>query len=123
VTTTSLNRSRAGGSVDQVATTISHSKADSIDRPEPGASALLDLLVWGKPAWHADAACKEHPELTWFPAVGEDVRAAKAVCSTCLVVGECRSWSLAQGPELQGLWGGLSAQERKRRRRPAAQAS
>jgi WhiB family redox-sensing transcriptional regulator len=77
----------------------------------------------GKPAWHADAACVEHPELAWFPAQGEDTAAAKAVCSTCLVVGECRSWALAQGPQLHGLWGGLSGLERKRRRRPAAQAA
>jgi WhiB family redox-sensing transcriptional regulator len=107
-----------------MATSIRYSQADGVDRNGPGAAAdLLDLLARGKPAWHADVACLEHPELTWFPAQGEDQTAAKAICSTCLVVAECRSWSLAQGPELQGLWGGLSAQERKGRRRPAAQAS
>ena len=107
-----------------MATTITYSMADGIDRNEPGvAGGLLDLLARAKPAWHADAACVEHPELTWFPAHGEDQTAAKAVCSTCLVVAECGSWALAQGPELQGIWGGLSGQERKRRRRPAAQAS
>jgi len=107
-----------------VPTSISYSTADGMDRNEPGGAAgLLDLLVWGKPAWHADAACREHPELSWFPAPGEDLAAAKAVCESCLVVAECRSWSLAQGPELQGIWGGLSGQERRRRRRPAARAS
>lgn len=40
---------------------------------------LTSLL--NRPAWHADAACREHPELTWFPARGESVNAAKAVCA------------------------------------------
>jgi len=107
-----------------MATSITYSTADGIDRNEPGAAAdLLDLLAGGHPAWHADAACREHPELTWFPERGEDATAARAVCSTCLVLGECRSWALAQGGGLVGLWGGLSGQERKVRRRPAAQAS
>ena len=107
-----------------VPTSITHTQATGIDRNEPaGAAALLDLLASGHPAWHADAACKEHPELSWFPELGEDSTAAKAVCSTCLVVAECRSWSLAQGPALQGIWGGLSGQERRRRRRPVAEAS
>lgn len=102
-------------------TSIRYSQADGIDRNEPvGAGDLLDLLAGGKPAFHADAACREHPELTWFPERGEDSSAAKAVCRKCLVLGECRSWALAQGAELQGLWGGLSGLERKKRRRPAA---
>ena len=109
-------------------TSITYATADGMDRNEPGAAAdLLDLLVWGKPAWHADAACREHRELSWFPAKGDDMTAARAVCSGCLVLCECRSWALAQGAELQGLWGGLSGQERRRRRRraalPAAHAS
>ena len=99
---------------------ISYTQADAIDRNGPGGAAdLLDLLAGGKPAWHADAACKEHPELTWFPTQGEDSSAAQAVCRGCLVVAECRSWALAQGPELQGLWAGMSAQDRRRRRRTA----
>jgi len=109
-----------GATVATMPTSISHAQADGVDRNEPGAAAdLLELLATGKPAWHADASCREHPELSWFPAQGEDTAAAKQVCSTCLVVGECRSWSLAQGPQLQGLWGGLSGQERRRRRRAA----
>jgi len=118
--TTSLNRSRASGSVDRVPTSITYATADSIDGNEPGGAAdLLDLLASGHPAWHRDASCKEHPELTWFPERGEDLTAAKAVCCGCLVVGECRSWALAQGPGLEGIWGGLSGQERRRRRRAA----
>ena len=40
-----------------MATSITYSTADGIDRNEPGAAAdLLDLLAGGHPAWHADAA-------------------------------------------------------------------
>lgn len=81
-----------------------------VDRNKPGIAAeLLDLVA--RPAWHADAACHEHPELTWFPAKGEDQTAAKAVCSGCLVLAECRAWALQQGAGLVGIWGGLSGRE------------
>jgi len=79
-------------------TSIRYSRADGLDRNEPGVAAgLLDLIASGTPAWHADAACKEHPDLSWFPERGEDSTAAKAVCESCLVTAECRSWALAQG--------------------------
>ena len=99
---------------------IQHSLAEGVDRNEPGvASALLDLLTH-RPAFHADAACVEHPELTWFPPRGADLGPVKAVCASCLVLAECRTWALAQGPQLAGVWGGLSDRERRLRRRPAA---
>ena len=104
-------------------TSISYTQADGLDRNEPGVAAgLLDLVARSTPAWHKRAACREHPDLTWFPARGdhEAVAAAKAVCSRCPAVVACGSWALAQGSELQGIWAGLSGQERKRKRRPAA---
>jgi Transcription factor WhiB len=42
--------------------------------------ALLD-----RPAWHHTAACREHPELSWFPGAYEDASAAVAVCAACPV--------------------------------------
>ncbi len=73
---------------------------------------VFDLMS-ARPAWQADAACREHPELTWFPARGQDCGPALEVCRGCLVVEECRAWALAQGPELKGLWGGLSELQRR----------
>ena len=66
------------------------------------------------PEWHGDAACKERPEITWFPGHGRPAGPAKAVCGTCLVAGECRAWALSQGVTLEGVWGGLSTRERRR---------
>ncbi len=91
------------------------------DRYDPTAVDLLvDLLARERPAFHADAACREHPEVSWFPELGEDGRTAKAICAGCLVLGECRSWALEQGPGLVGVFGGLSSRERQQRRRAAA---
>jgi WhiB family redox-sensing transcriptional regulator len=81
------------------------------DRPE-----LFDLTGYVTPAWHRDAACKEHPELSWFPRRGRDARPVKRVCQSCLVVDLCRAWALNQSEPLVGIWGGLTANERRKLR-------
>lgn len=48
------------------------------------------------------------------------VTAAKAICARCPVLPACRTWALAH--EAYGIWGGLTEQERARRRRTAAAA-
>lgn len=77
---------------------------------------LDDLLH--PPAWHADAACRDHPELSWFPDRGEDLRPARAVCASCLVRSECLSAAL-EDAYTNGVWGGTSERERRRMRRAA----
>lgn len=86
-------------------------------------ATLLELLA-ARPAWHADAACREAPaEVTWFLKAGHEALPAKLVCSECLVVAECRAWALSQGPELEGVWGGLSRAERAIERRALRMAT
>jgi hypothetical protein len=69
------------------------------------------------PLWHLDAACKEAPSsVSWFPQLGESARPAVAVCGRCLVATECRAWSLAQGPKLEGIWAGMGARGRQKLR-------
>jgi WhiB family redox-sensing transcriptional regulator len=95
--------------------------ADGIHRNEPlDAAALFDLLAGRRPAWQADAACREHPEVSWFSSRGGDQREAKAICKGCLVLDDCRSWALAQDPWLAGVWGGMTARERRLHRRSKA---
>jgi WhiB family redox-sensing transcriptional regulator len=77
--------------------------------------SLADL-GFRRPAWHADAACKEHPDTRWFPRKGEGVDEAKAICATCAVCVECLTYAL-EHPGLQGVWGGSSQQERARMRK------
>lgn len=88
---------------------------------------LLELLD-SRPAFHADAACREpHPGVSFFPARGETVAPAKAICCRCLARPDCLAWALAQGGDLHGIFGGTSQKERGvlragRREKPAATA-
>jgi WhiB family redox-sensing transcriptional regulator len=87
--------------------------ATGLNRRDPLLSELLDLL--SLPAWHAEAACREHPGVTWFPerAPGADSsgRKAKAVCRRCLVVDECRAWATEH--DQRGIWGGITREQRR----------
>ncbi len=90
------------------------------DVEPPDYEDLLDLIQH-RPAFHADAACREAPpEVSWFIDRGGDPRPAKAVCQRCLVAGECRAWALDQGDALEGIWAALSKRDRAAQRRLAA---
>ena len=58
---------------------------------------LLDLIR-SRPAWHAEAACRTHPELNWFPVRGADVRPVLSVCEGCAVRAECRDAVTCDAP-------------------------
>ena len=77
---------------------------------------LLGILTASRPAWHADAACREHPDVPFVPDRGDDIRPAKKVCAGCLVRTECLAWALDQDDVPAGIWGGLSVSERRRLR-------
>jgi len=70
--------------------------------------------------WRSRAAClEEDPEL-FFP-IGNtgpallQIEHAKAVCRRCPVTDTCREWALASRTD-DGVWGGLSEDERKTER-------
>lgn len=56
-----------------------------------------------------------HPE---NPQITMEIRLAKQLCSTCPVVAECAAYALKWEPS--GIWGGLTAGERRQLRRRAA---
>ncbi|MEU7057957.1 WhiB family transcriptional regulator [Streptomyces sp. NPDC046197] len=67
--------------------------------------------------WRDRGACRsEDPEL-FFP-LGEhgpssrQIEQARAVCHRCPVLPECRAWALRHG-EYDGVWGGMTAGERR----------
>jgi WhiB family redox-sensing transcriptional regulator len=80
--------------------------------------ALLDMIARTRPAWQADALCREYPGVDFFPTTRKGVEEARKVCSRCLVVFECRQWAAEQGSLLMGVWGGLSEEDRKKSRAP-----
>ena len=64
--------------------------------------------------WRDRAACRKpgvNPEL-FFPAKGVNARPAKRVCALCPVRQACLSWALQAG-ERHGIWGGVSARDRR----------
>jgi len=81
---------------------------------------LHELALTTRPAWMRDAACREHPEVSWFPMAGINP-AAIAICRTCLVRVECLTHALNHGTDSEfGIWGGLSALARRHERQRAA---
>lgn len=71
------------------------------------------------PEWQRYAACKGvDPDLFFHPR-GTDERemsVAKRICAHCAVRAECLAYALDNG-ERWGVWGGLSANERRRMKR------
>jgi WhiB family redox-sensing transcriptional regulator len=84
--------------------------------PRNTVSELLDRIAAGRPAWMADAACKEHPEVSFFPDRYQPAGPALAVCAACLVRDECRAYALDQEVALAGVWGGTTSLGRRKLR-------
>ncbi|MGH3309151.1 MAG: WhiB family transcriptional regulator [Streptomyces sp.] len=84
--------------------------------------------------WHSEAVCRRDEAGLFFAPSKEPTaarlsreQAAKRVCARCPVMVECREHALVL-PEPYGVWGGLTAAERRvvlarRRRREAATAA
>lgn len=80
--------------------------------------ALNDLLFEPEDSWREQAACSGSDNELFFP-VGEDeevVAPAKAICAACPVKEDCLQYALATN-QTEGVWGGMSAPERRRLRR------
>ena len=76
-------------------------------------------MAWIEPAWHRDALCKEHPELSWFPTNGPTPPKLLAICARCVVRAECLADAIAND-EHYGLWGGVTTRNRQRLTNTAA---
>jgi len=67
--------------------------------------------------WRFRAACREADPELFFP-IGNSgpaqvqVQHAKALCSSCPVLEQCRQWALDFGEDA-GVWGALSEDERR----------
>ena len=77
----------------------------------PAVEHLLELL--DRPPWQREELCREYAgRVDFFPGRGESLEPAKALCAACLVRPECLLYAL-EHDEPYGVWGGLSAQERR----------
>lgn len=78
---------------------------------------VLEARIDGRD-WRASAACRGRPTWLWFPAKGdrETLDRARKVCRSCFVREQCLAANL-DAPD--GVYGGLSAHQRRELRREA----
>jgi WhiB family redox-sensing transcriptional regulator len=84
----------------------------STDQSDPVAwlAALLR-----RPEWHRKAACRGIGTDAFFPVVGGNGQAARAVCDTCAVRTKCMASALDHADSV-GVWAGTTDRDRKRMR-------
>ena len=77
----------------------------------------------GDTAWRDLAACRGEDPRLFFPATGDPVRQARAICAACPVRIACLRYALADPVALRhGIWGGTTPRHRREiRRRTAAE--
>lgn len=63
-------------------------------------------------SWVIDALCRQTDPDAFYPALGETTTPAKRVCAHCPVTAQCLEYALMHD-ERFGVWGGLSARERR----------
>jgi WhiB family redox-sensing transcriptional regulator len=91
-----------------------YNKKNFINSKRINMSTPLELLNIQR--WMKDAACKGNTEGDWFPEAPGNAPAVKialSICKDCLVKQECYDYAITR-PELQGIWGGVTARKRGR---------
>ena len=74
---------------------LSWVELEDLMRPDGGLDLTLADLIPARPLWMAEGVCRQHPEVTWFPAKGQPTAPAKALCATCPVLEPCRAYAMA----------------------------
>lgn len=67
--------------------------------------------------WISDALCAETNPEEFFPEKGQSSAVAKTICRSCLVREECGTYAINSPIPLHGVWGGMTAIERRDIRR------
>jgi WhiB family redox-sensing transcriptional regulator len=71
------------------------------------------------PDWRSDAACAQTDPGAFFPENGGSLRHAQKICATCEVVSKCLRFALDNNIN-HGIYGGLTAQQRRQLKKVAA---
>lgn len=79
-----------------------------------------EYVAAGEHPWEEQARCRQVDGELFFPEHGNDTAdEAKAVCRHCDVKQECLEYALGHD-ERFGIWGGLTARERRKLKRRVA---
>lgn len=79
---------------------------------------ILELALADSPwpgDWARNGRCQNVPPNVFFPGRGDSPAQAKQICANCPVLEPCREYAIPIS-RLSGVWGGLTAEERKRAR-------
>ena len=76
---------------------------------------VLDQLL-ARPSWQRRAACRGDGPGTYVPPRGGTNTAAMETCARCTVRADCLGYALAD-PDIVGVWGGTTGQQRRAMRR------
>jgi WhiB family transcriptional regulator, redox-sensing transcriptional regulator len=68
--------------------------------------------------WFEEAACTQSDPDAWYPSKGAAWREAKRICVGCPVRAPCLKYALDTNQK-DGIWGGLSVNERRKLKRRA----
>lgn len=80
-------------------------------------SIILDGFDLTHLQWQDQANCRDTDPEAFFPLIGEGVNGTvRAICDACPVKETCLEYALGR-PQLQGIWGGTSDEERKKIRK------
>jgi len=74
---------------------------------------VLQVPVLNERPWAVFAACKEAPDVSFFPQTKDEERAALAICSICPVMEDCLDHAI-ETKERYGVWGGLNEKDRRK---------
>jgi len=115
---------RRNDGTDRSTALLDHYSTDLADILDDGDTRLAEAIADGqrhRPRWQQHGACHGEPVATFFPVRGASSDPAKAICSTCPVLAQCRTWGLGQ-PD-HGIIGGLSAKQRRAARARRARSA
>jgi len=76
-------------------------------------------LLGDAPPWQERALCSQTDPEAFFPEKGGSTRSAKRICGRCDVQADCLDYALDHDEKF-GIWGGLSAPERRQLKRRVA---
>jgi WhiB family redox-sensing transcriptional regulator len=85
------------------------------DQPALTVTEVFAAQASGAPKWMDRAVCAsgEHDPELWWPHRGQNAAAARQLCATCPVVGDCRDHFTGLPGKFQqdGIWAGLPADQ------------
>lgn len=81
-------------------------------------------MQWEKQPWIVLAACRDVESSVFFAAVGmgDQYGSARRICATCAVVDACLEYAM-KNEIYEGMWGGMSPNQRRRLRREREQGA